>query len=52
MKYCYFVISLYEIFHKTLIISPQMWYAIRRLQTTQVATHAHNFSIQSFKKEC
>lgn len=50
MKYCCFVISLYEILHKTLIVSQQMWYAMRRLWTTQVTTHAHDFAIQSFKK--
>lgn len=50
MKYCCFVISLYEILHKTLIVSQQMWYAMRRLRTTQVTTHAHDFAIQSFKK--
>lgn len=31
MEYCNFVISLYEIFHKTLIVSPQMWYVMKGL---------------------
>ena len=49
MEYCNIVISLYEILHKTVIISPQTWYTMKGLQTAQITKH--HSTIQLFKKE-